>query len=214
MTDPVTQLPESFDTNKAISLSLGMASPLWLAFAGAAMAGSALWWMSRWTRPENLEAMFELPATPPTSAPEAVVEAAAAVEPIAEIALTAAETAIEVAAQETAAMIEGLADVDPVVEPLADLAAAADVAPVIEAAPVVETAPVAAAVEKAADDLTKLVGIGPKLAASLADLGVTSFAQIAAWTADDLAKFDTALSLKGRAARDAWVAQARRFADA
>ena len=84
-----------------------------------------------------------------------------------------------------------------------------------EVDPVVDAAPVAmAAVENAADDLTKLVGIGPKLAASLGELGVTSFAQIAAWTADDLAKFDAALSLKGRAARDAWVAQARRLADA
>ncbi len=213
MTDPVTQLPESLDTNKAISLSLGMASPLWLAFAGAAVAGSAFWWMSRWTRPENLEAMFELPATPP--APEAVVKTAAVAEPVAEIAVTAAETVIDAAANEAAAMAEGLADVDPVVETLAELTAAADVAPVNDDAPVaavVETA--VATVEKAADDLTKLVGIGPKLAASLAEQGVTSFAQIAAWTAEDLAKVDAALSLKGRAARDAWVAQARRFADA
>ena len=193
MTDPVTQLPASFDSNKAITLSLGMASPLWLAFAGAAMAGSAFWWMSRWTRPDNLEAMLELPATPPNPVPDVVLEA---VEPVAEaavVAATAVETAVEVATQEAAALVEGLAEVDPVVD----------------------AAPVAmAAVENAADDLTKLVGIGPKLAASLGELGVTSFAQIAAWTADDLAKFDAALSLKGRAARDAWVAQARRFADA
>lgn len=195
MSDPVTQLPESFDSNKAISLSLGMASPLWLAFAGAAMAGSAFWWMSRWTRPDNLEAMLELPATPPNPVPvpDVVLEA---VEPVAEaavVAATAVETAVEVATQEAAALVEGLADVDPVVD----------------------AAPVAVApVEIAADDLTKLVGIGPKLAASLGDLGVTSFAQIAAWTADDLANFDAALSLKGRAVRDAWVAQARRLADA
>jgi predicted flap endonuclease-1-like 5' DNA nuclease len=198
MSDPVTQLPESFDSNKAINLSLGMASPLWLAFAGAAMAGSAFWWMSRWTRPDNLEAMLELPATPPIAVPvpDVVVEA---VEPVAEaavVAATAVETAVEVATEEAAALVEGLAEVDPVVD--APLAAAA----VIKAA------------EKSADDLTKLVGIGPKLAASLRELGVTSFAQIAAWTADDLAKFDAALALKGRAARDAWVAQARRLADA
>lgn len=198
MTDPVTQLPQSFDSNKAISLSLGMASPLWLAFAGAAMAGSAFWWMSRWTRPDNLEAMLELPATPPVAVPvpDVVVEA---VEPVAEaavVAATAVETAVEVATEEAAALVEGLAEIDPVV----------DAAPVAAAA--VEAA------EKTADDLTKLVGIGPKLAASLGELGVTSFAQIAAWTADDLAKFDAALSLKGRAARDAWVAQARRLADA
>jgi predicted flap endonuclease-1-like 5' DNA nuclease len=211
MTDPVTQLPESLDTNKAISLSLGMASPLWLAFAGAAVAGSAFWWMSRWTRPENLEAMFELPATTPAS--EAVAETAAAVEPVAKIAVTAAEAAIDVAANEAAAMAEGLADVDPVVETLAELTAAADVTPVNDDAPVaavVETA--VAAAEKAADDLTKLVGIGPKLAASLADLGVTRFSEIAAWGPKELADFNAKLDLKGRAERDAWVAQAKRLA--
>jgi len=195
MSDPVTQLPETFDSNRAISLSLGMASPLWLAFAGAAMAGSAFWWMSRWSRPDNLEAMLDLPATPPpfVPVPDVVVDAVEPVTEAAAVAATAVETAVEVATQEAVALAEGFADVDPVVD-------AAPVAP--------------APVETAADDLTKLVGIGPKLAAALGDLGVTSFAQIAAWTADDLAKFDAALSLKGRAARDAWVAQARRLADA
>ena len=195
MSDPVTQLPESFDSNKAINLSLGMASPLWLAFAGAAMAGSAFWWMSRWTRPANLEAMLELPATPPTAVPDVVANAVEPIAEVAELAATAVETAVEVATEEAAAFVEGLAEVDPVV----------DAAPVAAAA--VE------ATGNTADDLTKLVGIGPKLAASLGELGVTSFAQIAAWTADDLAKFDTVLSLKGRAVRDAWVAQARRLAD-
>jgi predicted flap endonuclease-1-like 5' DNA nuclease len=62
------------------------------------------------------------------------------------------------------------------------------------------------------DDLTRLVGIGPKLADALAARGVTQFSQIAAWTGDDLARFDAELKLLGRAERDAWVAQAKRFA--
>ena len=66
--------------------------------------------------------------------------------------------------------------------------------------------------KSAADDLTLLVGIGPKLSASLADLGVTRFAEIAAWGPEDLAAFDEKLNLKGRAERDAWVAQAKRLA--
>jgi predicted flap endonuclease-1-like 5' DNA nuclease len=45
----------------------------------------------------------------------------------------------------------------------------------------------------------------------LAERGVVSFSQIAAWTEDDLADIDKALDLKGRAVRDAWVAQAKRF---
>jgi predicted flap endonuclease-1-like 5' DNA nuclease len=62
------------------------------------------------------------------------------------------------------------------------------------------------------DDLTVMTGIGPKLSLALAARGVTRFAQIAAWTADDLAEMDAALGLKGRAVREAWVAQAKRLA--
>ena len=60
--------------------------------------------------------------------------------------------------------------------------------------------------------MTRMTGIGPKLSLALAELGVTRFAQIAAWTADDLARMDATLSLKGRAVREAWVAQAKRLA--
>jgi predicted flap endonuclease-1-like 5' DNA nuclease len=62
------------------------------------------------------------------------------------------------------------------------------------------------------DDLTRLVGIGPKLAAALAERGTTTFAQIALWGEKELAEIDKVLDLKGRAVRDAWVAQAKRFA--
>ena len=63
------------------------------------------------------------------------------------------------------------------------------------------------------DDLTRMVGIGPKLAEALAARGVTRFADIAAWTEADLAEVDTALSLKGRAVREAWVDQAKQLAE-
>ena len=53
--------------------------------------------------------------------------------------------------------------------------------------------------------------MGPKLAVALAGRGVTSFAQISAWTEEDLADLDKALDLKGRAVRDAWATQARRM---
>jgi predicted flap endonuclease-1-like 5' DNA nuclease len=88
-----------------------------------------------------------------------------------------------------------------------------DVAEVVEAAvaaPVEIVEAVAAALPD--DDLTRMTGIGPKLAAALATRGVTRFAQIAAWTVDDLAEADVALALKGRAVREAWVAQAKRLA--
>lgn len=65
----------------------------------------------------------------------------------------------------------------------------------------------------AADDLTRIKGLGPKLAALLHDKGVTSFAQIAAWSDTDVAKIDDQLGrFKGRITRDQWVAQAQLLA--
>jgi predicted flap endonuclease-1-like 5' DNA nuclease len=63
-----------------------------------------------------------------------------------------------------------------------------------------------------ADDLTKLAGVGPKIAQALAERGVERFEDLAAWTQDDLAAFDAALDLRGRAIRADFVTQARRLA--
>lgn len=102
----------------------------------------------------------------------------------------------------------------PIVEPLPLTAAAVAAAPSpIDAVEVAAVGDESEAVVEA-DELTRIVGIGPRLAAGLARQGVTTFAQIAAWTAEDLDRYDKALDLKGRALRDAWVAQARRFAEA
>ena len=62
------------------------------------------------------------------------------------------------------------------------------------------------------DDLTRLVGVGPRTAEALKDHGVQTFAQLAAWTDEDLAAFDAALNLKGRGLRDKWLDQARDLA--
>lgn len=67
------------------------------------------------------------------------------------------------------------------------------------------------AVSAGADDLSKLSGVGPVLVKKLADAGVTSFAQIAAWSAEDVAAIDEKLTLKGRIERDGWIAQAQEF---
>lgn len=62
----------------------------------------------------------------------------------------------------------------------------------------------------AADDLTRIRGIGPKLAAELNSLGIFSLAQIAALTPEELERIDGALSgIRGRPMRDDWVGQAR-----
>lgn len=120
--------------------------------------------------------------------------------------------AVEAVAETTA---DALVEVADVVEAPVELAA--EPQRVVKAATPVVEAVVEVQAETAkllADDLTRLVGIGPKLATSLGELGVTSFSQIAAWTADDLKSIDQLLNLKGRADRDAWIAQAKRFAAA
>jgi predicted flap endonuclease-1-like 5' DNA nuclease len=148
------------ETERAMRLPVGLASPLWLAFGAAASAGVAWWWMSRLGRPFNIEAkLASAPATP---------------KPVLEVAPAKPPKAAK--------------------------------APAVEATPL-EAAPAALA----DDDLTQLVGVGPKLAAALAARGVTRFAQLAAWSEDDLAAIDAALNLRGRAHRDNWIAQAQAF---
>ncbi len=205
-------------------VAVGAFSPLWAMFGGAAAAGAAYWWWaSRWREAVNLEALLAMapePVAPPVEA--SVVEPAAEpVVPAEPEPVVEAFAAIPEAVQET---------VEPVAEQAVEAVAAAneDVAEaVVEAAETVEAVavePVEPAMETAAetvqdvvtqvgDDLTRLVGVGPKLAASLGELGVTTFSQIAAWTPDELASFDQLLNLKGRAERDAWIAQAKRFAE-
>ncbi|MBR9841945.1 MAG: 50S ribosomal protein L21 [Rhodobacteraceae bacterium] len=63
-----------------------------------------------------------------------------------------------------------------------------------------------------ADDLKKLSGVGPALEKKLLEAGVTTFAQIAAWTDADIAEFDEKLSFKGRIEREGWVDQAKELA--
>lgn len=61
----------------------------------------------------------------------------------------------------------------------------------------------------AADDLTQLKGVGPKLAAQLATLGITRFAQIAALSPAEATALDARLgAFAGRLTRDRWIEQA------
>ena len=87
-------------------------------------------------------------------------------------------------------------------------AAPAKAAPA-KAAPAKAAAPAA---DKAADDLKKLSGVGPALEKKLLAGGVTSFAQIAAWSAEDVASVDAELALKGKIEKEGWIAQAKDLA--
>lgn len=176
-----TELPALEDmqdrARKAMAMPIGLTSPMWLAFGAAASAGVAWWWMTRWTRATNLEAM--------AGAAKAQV---AAVEALVERESEAAVQAVQAAER----VLEAVAVIEPhTVEIIAE--------------------PVEAA-EADGDDLTQLTGIGPKLAAALAARGIRTFAQLADWTEEQAQAFDAELSLKGRVARDAWIAQARRLA--
>ncbi|WP_139810071.1 hypothetical protein [Sphingomonas azotifigens] len=61
-----------------------------------------------------------------------------------------------------------------------------------------------------ADDLTRLKGVGPKLAARLNELGITRFAQLAALEPAAAQALDAQLgNFQGRMTRDRWIEQAR-----
>lgn len=110
--------------------------------------------------------------------------------------------------------------------PQATLSAAANTQPVAAAtmqadaeAGASAAPPPAAAVPVAAapagrDDLARIKGIGPKLVTLLGDLGITSFAQIAAWDEAAIDRIDAQLGrFRGRIRRDQWVQQAQLLAD-
>ena len=77
-----------------------------------------------------------------------------------------------------------------------------------EPAPV-KAAPAPAAAPSEADDLTKISGVGKVLVGKLADAGITTFKQIAEFTAEDIAEVDEKLSFKGRIERENWIEQAK-----
>lgn len=64
------------DSQTLLRVPVGAVSPLWGLFAGAALSGVTWWMMTRWARPENLEALFgarlptPLAPTAPTAEPE------------------------------------------------------------------------------------------------------------------------------------------------
>lgn len=93
-------------------------------------------------------------------------------------------------------------------------AVAAIAKPAAKAAAKPKAAPKAApAAAAGSDDLKKLTGVGPALEKKLIAGGVTSFAQIAGWSDADVAKFDEAISLKGKIEKEGWIEQAKTLAE-
>ncbi|MEL7482438.1 MAG: 50S ribosomal protein L21 [Pseudomonadota bacterium] len=73
-------------------------------------------------------------------------------------------------------------------------------------------APKAEAAPAKADDLTKMKGLGKVFAGKLEAEGITSFAQIAAMSADDVAALEEKIGAAGKFESNDWVAQAKDFA--
>ena len=62
-----------------------------------------------------------------------------------------------------------------------------------------------------ADDLSKISGVGPVIVGKLNAMDITTFQQIADFSADDIIRIDDELNFKGRIERDEWVKQAKEF---
>jgi len=115
----------------ALRVPVGAASPLWFMFAGAATAGMAYWWMTRWTRPQNLEAMLDtapvlealvapVPLALAELAPEARSFAPEPEEPAPEPVIVAPEPEIAAAPEPEVVVAPQPAPPPPVVEPTAE----------------------------------------------------------------------------------------------
>ncbi|MET0272544.1 MAG: hypothetical protein ABW360_06100 [Phenylobacterium sp.] len=144
-------LPKAVSPNAFV----GVASPLWGLFAGAAASGIAFWWMTRWTRPQNLEAMFgamtaktEALVAPVTEAIEALPELPVGGEsaPISPLVEAAAEVEA-VVSKPVETVVEAVAETANVVEEVVEArveAAEAVVEAQVEAAEAVVEAQVEA----------------------------------------------------------------------
>ncbi|MGF7004942.1 NADH-quinone oxidoreductase subunit NuoE [Aminobacter sp. BE322] len=64
----------------------------------------------------------------------------------------------------------------------------------------------------AVDDLKLISGVGPKIEGTLHELGIFTFAQVAAWKKAERDWVDGYLNFKGRIERDDWVKQAKALA--
>ena len=139
-------------------------------------------------------------AKPSSSAPAALVSTPATAKsaPAAKPAAPAKPAAAKPAAAKPAASKPAAAKASAAPKPAASKPAAAPK----------KAAPPAAK----ADNLRRLIGIGPVNDKLLKGLGVTTYAQIAAWTAADVKRIEDTLNFDGRIAREKWIEQAKLLA--
>ncbi len=183
---------------------LQMIEANWIVFALALLVGLVVaWWIfargSTVARPRERKPDVLDEGGAPARRNQALIDAPAAadlVPPAVSGAMAGIGEIVAVAAQDA-------------VEQSAPLASPPPPAPAPEPQPVAAAAPPALSV----DDLTRIKGLGPKLVVLLQGLGVTSFAQIAAWDEAGIDRIDAQLgTFAGRIRRDNWVEQARLLA--
>ncbi len=100
-------------------------------------------------------------------------------------------------------------------EPVADepIAASFEPSPATELAPPAPTLAPVPAIDYAAEPVTQLKGLGPKVAGRLAELGVTTIGEMAALSDAQAESIDAQLgAFTGRMGRDRWIEQARLLA--
>ena len=115
------------------------------------------------------------------------------------------------------------AKAEPKAEPKKEAPAKPAPAPETQAAAKAEAAPAAAATTAAtlkfldapngeADDLKKILGIGPVIEEQLNGMGIYHYSQIAEFSQSDVDNVNEALAFPGRIERDEWIEQARGLA--
>ena len=146
-----------------------------------------------------------------TNWPVAVLGALLALVVLWWVILTSRRTSVNVDRRDTldegaapAARNQALIDTPPAAPPLL---------PIVPEAVGATGVAVAASAALSDSELTQIKGLGPKLAMTLHQMGVTRISQIAAWDDAEIDRIDAKIGrFQGRIRRDAWVEQARLLA--
>jgi small subunit ribosomal protein S2 len=112
------------------------------------------------------------------------------------------------AAADTIINARSAAQVKPAI-PAGDAKEYIEVVEEVAAAEVVAVEAPVAAEAAAGDKLTEINGIGPVIEGKLKGMGITSFKQIAEFSAEDVERIDGELNFKGRIEREEWISQAK-----
>lgn len=104
--------------------------------------------------------------------------------------------------------VSGTAPAEPAPAP----AAKAEAAPAAKPALTDKNRPAGIEKPAAPDDLKMISGVGPKIEATLNDIGIFTFSQVAGWKKAEREWVDGYLNFRGRIERDDWVKQAKALA--